>query len=139
MSRESKQACPLPTPSRPLPPLPFTPCAAARGVDYEAVCHAADELRRRVCGDTVSYAVNRNINYTNVCTFGCSFCAFRQARARLPPAGAVELVGHPRCAARQQQEWRFRLLTPPRLPQAPCLQQGQGSRGAAGGALPAAA
>lgn len=48
----------------------------ARGADFEAVIRAADELRRRVNGDTVTYVVNRNINYTNVCTFGCQFCAF---------------------------------------------------------------
>lgn len=39
---------------------------AARGADFAAVCAAADELRRWVCGDTVTYVVNRNINYTNV-------------------------------------------------------------------------
>lgn len=52
---------------------------AARGTDFSAVCAAADELRRRVCGDAVSFVVNRNINYTNVCTYACSFCAFRRA------------------------------------------------------------
>ena len=48
----------------------------ARGEDFAHVCHAADGLRRRECGDTVGFVVNRNINYTNVCTFGCQFCAF---------------------------------------------------------------
>jgi len=48
----------------------------ARGKDFEAVVAAANTLRRRVNGDTVTYVVNRNINYTNVCTFGCRFCAF---------------------------------------------------------------
>jgi FO synthase len=41
----------------------------SRGADHLAVCAAADELRRATCGDTVSYVVNRNINYTNVCTY----------------------------------------------------------------------
>src|SRR5205085_3529902 len=49
---------------------------AARGPDFDAVCDAADALRRAACGDTVSYIVNRNINYTNVCTYKCGFCAF---------------------------------------------------------------
>lgn len=40
-----------------------------RGADFAAVVGAADRLRRTVCGDTVSYVVNRNINYTNVCTY----------------------------------------------------------------------
>ncbi|HYE50716.1 MAG TPA: 5-amino-6-(D-ribitylamino)uracil--L-tyrosine 4-hydroxyphenyl transferase CofH [Azospirillaceae bacterium] len=48
----------------------------ARDVDVERICAAADALRRAVCGDTVSYVVNRNINYTNICTFKCGFCAF---------------------------------------------------------------
>ena len=50
---------------------------SARGADFRAVCAAADALRARVCGEDVTYVVNRNINYTNVCTYGCTFCAFR--------------------------------------------------------------
>ena len=53
---------------------------AARGAEFEAVCHAADELRRRVNGDVVSYVVTRNINYTNVCYFRCQFCAFSKGK-----------------------------------------------------------
>ena len=41
----------------------------ARGADFDAVCDAADQLRAAVNGDTVTYVVNRNINYTNVCTY----------------------------------------------------------------------
>jgi FO synthase len=54
---------------------------AARGADFAAVCAAADALRRRAVGDEVSYVVNRNINYTNVCTYGCRFCAFSKGPA----------------------------------------------------------
>ena len=53
----------------------------ARGGEYAAVCRAADELRRQVNGDVVSYVVNRNINYTNVCSYRCQFCAFAKGRA----------------------------------------------------------
>ena len=49
---------------------------AARGRDFHAVCDAADALRQDLVGDEVSYVVNRNINYTNVCYFHCQFCAF---------------------------------------------------------------
>ena len=49
---------------------------SARDVDLERVCAAADELRAKVNGDTVTYVVNRNINYTNICTYKCGFCAF---------------------------------------------------------------
>lgn len=44
----------------------------------EAIRHTADTLRRRQVGDTVTYVVNRNINYTNICEQHCSFCAFRR-------------------------------------------------------------
>nr|WP_308421036.1 5-amino-6-(D-ribitylamino)uracil--L-tyrosine 4-hydroxyphenyl transferase CofH [Novosphingobium endophyticum] len=49
---------------------------AARGAAARAVVEAADALRAEVSGDTVTYVVNRNINYTNICTHACSFCAF---------------------------------------------------------------
>src|SRR5690606_26218592 len=49
---------------------------AARGDEVAAVCQAADSLRQRVNGDAVTYVVNRNINYTNICYFKCRFCAF---------------------------------------------------------------
>ena len=53
---------------------------AARGASFTAVCEAADALRKAVNGDTVSYVVNRNINYTNVCYFHCGFCAFSKGK-----------------------------------------------------------
>lgn len=49
---------------------------AARGDDFQAVCAAADNMRRERIGDGVTYVINRNINYTNICTYGCTFCAF---------------------------------------------------------------
>ena len=49
---------------------------AAEGQDYHALVTTADELRRRTVGDIVTYVVNRNINFTNVCIKGCGFCAF---------------------------------------------------------------
>lgn len=48
----------------------------ARGPDIEAVCALADELRAAAVGDVITYVVNRNINYTNVCTYKCRFCGF---------------------------------------------------------------
>lgn len=53
---------------------------SARGGDVDAICLAADELRARVSGDVVHYVVNRNINYTNVCTYRCGFCAFSKGK-----------------------------------------------------------
>ena len=46
------------------------------GADYNAMVMVADELRRRTVGDLVTYVVNRNINFTNVCIKRCGFCAF---------------------------------------------------------------
>ncbi len=48
----------------------------ANGLDLQAVCLVADEMRRRQVGDVVTYVVNRNINFTNVCIKHCTFCAF---------------------------------------------------------------
>jgi FO synthase len=52
----------------------------ARGDEFAAVCAAADDLRRDVNGDTVTYVVTRNINYTNICYFRCQFCAFSKGK-----------------------------------------------------------
>ncbi|WP_323791088.1 bifunctional FO biosynthesis protein CofGH [Nocardioides sp.] len=52
----------------------------ADGDLLEQVCRLADDLRREVVGDDVTYVVNRNINFTNVCYVGCRFCAFAQRR-----------------------------------------------------------
>lgn len=52
----------------------------AREGDVDAICAAADHLRATASGDVVRYVVNRNINYTNVCTYKCSFCAFSKGK-----------------------------------------------------------
>jgi FO synthase len=54
----------------------------ARGAAAETLVAAADELRRASCGDEVTYVVNRNINYTNICTFRCTFCAFAKTSTK---------------------------------------------------------
>ncbi len=72
--------------------LPETDIAAlfsARGNDFRRVCEAADTLRAEMCGDRVTYVVNRNINYTNICSFHCKFCAFSKGKL------AVNLRGRP--------------------------------------------
>jgi FO synthase len=53
---------------------------AARGDEFHLVCDTADRLRRQVSGDTVTYVVTRNINYTNICYFRCQFCAFSKGK-----------------------------------------------------------
>lgn len=48
----------------------------SRGDEFDAIVSAADAVRKMVNGDDVSYVINRNINYTNICEYKCSFCAF---------------------------------------------------------------
>ena len=59
----------------------------AEGEELDEVITAADNLRRESAGDTVTYVVNRNINYTNICLYHCGFCAFSKGR------GAADLRG----------------------------------------------
>jgi FO synthase len=47
-----------------------------RGPEVDAIAAVANEIRERLCGETVSYVINRNINYTNQCYFRCGFCGF---------------------------------------------------------------
>jgi len=62
----------------------------ARGSDFTAVVVAADATRAAVVGNGVSYVVNRNINYTNICTYKCGFCAFSKGRS----AGSLRGPGY---------------------------------------------
>jgi len=64
----------------------------ARGREVAAVCELADELRSQVNGDDVSYVANRNINYTNVCTFKCRFCGFSKGPLSLSLRGNPYLL-----------------------------------------------
>ncbi len=54
--------------------------ANADGAGLEALVALADQLRRDTVGDDVTYVVNRNINFTNICYTGCRFCAFAQRK-----------------------------------------------------------
>ncbi len=51
------------------------------GAEIDALCALADDIRRAAVGEDVTYVVNRNINFTNVCYTGCRFCAFAQRRS----------------------------------------------------------
>jgi len=65
----------------------------ARGADAEDVVAAADALRERSVGTRASYVINRNINYTNICTYACSFCAFaKRGSVRAPGQDAPYLL-----------------------------------------------
>ncbi|HQX77552.1 MAG TPA: 5-amino-6-(D-ribitylamino)uracil--L-tyrosine 4-hydroxyphenyl transferase CofH [Steroidobacteraceae bacterium] len=78
----------------------------ARGSDYENVCESANELRREVCGDEVTYIVTRNINYTNICLYHCSFCAFSKGRGSEDLRGAPYVVDLEEIARRTAEAWQ---------------------------------
>ena len=65
---------------------------SARGREVVAVAELADQLRSSVNGDVVTYVKNRNINYTNVCTFKCTFCGFSKGPLSLNLRGAPYLL-----------------------------------------------
>ena len=77
----------------------------ARGDDRRAVFAAADALRQEVNGDTVSYVVTRNINYTNVCYFKCGFCAFSKGKLAENLRGPAYLVPTEEIVRRVQEAW----------------------------------
>ena len=64
----------------------------ARGGDYNAVVDLADSVRQDLVGEAVSFVINRNINYTNVCTFKCRFCAFSKGPLSLNLRGDPYLL-----------------------------------------------
>jgi FO synthase len=71
----------------------LSPCDAERlltvqGLDFHALIAAADLARKQDCGDDVSYVICRNINFTNICYVGCSFCGF--ARHKDDPIDAFD-------------------------------------------------
>lgn len=76
-----------------------------RGGDVEAVCHAANALRRETNGDVVTYVVNRNINYTNVCLYKCTFCAFSKGKKSENLRGAPYVVDLEEIARRTAEAW----------------------------------
>jgi len=77
----------------------------ARGADFDAVCRAANELRQRVNGDTVSYVVTRNINYTNICYFRCQFCAFSKGKLSENLRGRPYDLDLPEIRRRVEEAW----------------------------------
>jgi FO synthase len=77
----------------------------ARNDEFVAVCESANELRRRVNGDVVSYVVNRNINYTNICYFRCQFCAFSKGKLSENLRGTPYDLALDEVVRRVQEAW----------------------------------
>jgi FO synthase len=78
---------------------------SARGEDIDAIAWAADRVRRERSGDTITYVVNRNINYTNMCYFRCGFCAFSKGPRSLNLRGEPYLMGVEEVVGRSVEAW----------------------------------
>ena len=78
----------------------------SRGDDFFETCKFADQLRRDVNGNVVTYVVNRNINYTNICTYRCGFCAFSKSSSRNGPRDHPYLIDLAEIRRRTQEAWR---------------------------------
>jgi FO synthase len=76
---------------------------AARDADAARVFASADALRRAVCGDDVTYVVNRNINYTNICLYRCGFCAFSKGDTHEALRGRPYDLDHAEIARRTRE------------------------------------
>ncbi len=77
----------------------------ARGGERDRVFAAADRLRRDVNGDTVTYVVTRNIQYTNVCYFKCGFCAFSKGKLAENLRGPAYLTPLDEIVRRVEEAW----------------------------------
>lgn len=76
-----------------------------RGDDFSAVCQVADDLRESSNHDEVSFVVNRNINYTNVCYFKCQFCAFSKGKLSENLRGKPYNLDHEEIQRRVTEAW----------------------------------
>jgi FO synthase len=83
----------------------ITALFAARGADVDMLAAAADTLRRKVNGDVATYVVNRNVNYTNICTFKCRFCAFSKGPLGDTLRGPAYDLSLDEVARRVQEAW----------------------------------
>jgi FO synthase len=78
---------------------------SARGKEVRAIAKVADDLRKQVVGDAITWVHNRNINYTNVCTFKCKFCGFSKGPLSLNLRGTPYLLTLDDIANRAREAW----------------------------------
>jgi len=78
----------------------------ARGDEIDQVRDTADQLRQQVCGDAVTYVVTRNINYTNICQYKCTFCAFAKGKAHEDLRGQPYLTDLNEISRRVEEAWQ---------------------------------
>jgi FO synthase len=78
---------------------------STRGGAARMIVAAADDFRRASVGDSVTYVVNRNINYTNICSFSCSFCAFSKTSAKAGARDKPYDLSLQEIAVRTREAW----------------------------------
>ncbi len=78
---------------------------SARGSEFEEVCECADALRRESSGDDVTFVINRNINYTNLCVYKCQFCAFSKGKVADDLRGSPYVLDLDEIARRTEEAW----------------------------------
>ena len=78
---------------------------SARGGDFLKVCESADRMRRETVGDDVTFIVNRNVNYTNVCSYHCQFCAFSKGKSNENLRGQPYVLDLDEVARRAREAW----------------------------------
>jgi FO synthase len=83
----------------------ITTLLGARDAAFDTLIAAADEMRRNISGAAITYVVNRNINYTNICTYRCGFCAFSKGRSHDDLRGAAYDLPLEEIARRTQEAW----------------------------------
>ena len=77
----------------------------SRGADFSYITQQANRLRHECNGDTVSFVVNRNINYTNVCYFKCQFCAFSKGKMSEDLRGRPYDISAEEISRRVREAW----------------------------------
>ena len=77
----------------------------ARGPEFEEVCAYADALRTECCDDDVTFVINRNINYTNLCLYKCQFCAFSKGKTADNLRGTPYVLDLDEIARRTEEAW----------------------------------
>jgi FO synthase len=88
-----------------LPEADIASLFAVHGPELAAVLSAADALRAQASGEAVTYVVNRNINYTNICLYHCGFCAFSKGRSAQSLRGPAYNLDLGTIAERTREAW----------------------------------
>ena len=78
----------------------------ARGEAFDYVLNSADRMRQQSVGDNVTYVINRNINYTNVCTYKCRFCAFSKQTKKVHSNERSYDISGEELARRTREAWQ---------------------------------